>query len=223
MKKLLFAFAFVLLTFTAAQAQSGLGIRGGANLSNLEGDLRDESLYENKWGFHAGLTYNIAIVEDFFSVQPELLYSSKGFKNADEEYTLPNQVGTVYRREGKMNYNYIDLPILAKITAGPIYFEAGPQASYLLSVNDETRVYANDNLLTTSRTEIDKDNLKSFELGYAAGVGFTTGERFNIGVRYNGSFNDFVDDTPDNYFNEEDIRNARNSVFMLTAAVYFTR
>lgn len=222
MKKLLSIFAFVLVAFTAAQAQSGFGIRGGANLSNLEGDLRNESLYEDKWGFHGGITLNVPVVGNFFSIQPELLYSNKGFKNSDEEYTLPNQTTPLYRREGRVNYNYLDLPVLAKVKAGPLYFEAGPQASYLLSVNDKTSVYADNELVSSTTTVIDRDNMRKFELGYAAGVGLTTGKRFSIGVRYNGSFNDFVDDTPDNYF-DQDIRNARNSVFMLTLGVSLTR
>ncbi|GAB3534248.1 porin family protein [Pontibacter brevis] len=222
MKKLLSVFAFALISVTAAQAQSGLGVRGGANLSNLEGDLRNESLYDSKWGFHGGLTLNIGIIDNFFSIQPELLYSNKGFKNADEEYTLPNQTTPLYRRVGKVNYNYIDLPVLAKIKAGPLYFEAGPQASYLLSVKDETSVYADNNLVSSTTTVIDRDNMRKFELGYAAGVGIAAGKRLSIGVRYNGSLNDFVDNTPDNYFNE-DIRNARNSVFMLTVGVSLTK
>ena len=222
MKKLLSIFVFALVTVTAAQAQSGFGIRGGANLSNLEGDLKNQSLYENKFGFHAGVTLNVPILDDFFSIQPELLYSNKGFKNSDEEYTLPNQTTPLYRREGKVNYNYIDLPVLAKIKAGPIYFEAGPQASYLLSAKDETSLYIDNELVSSNMTVIDRDNMRKFELGYAAGVGFTTGNRFSIGVRYNGSFNDFVKDTPDNYF-DQDIRNARNSVFMLTVGLSLTK
>ncbi|GAB3822858.1 porin family protein [Pontibacter rugosus] len=220
MKKLLLSLTIALATFGMAQAQSGLGIRGGANLSNVEGDLQNEDLYKNKFGFHAGITLGIPVVENFFYVQPELLYSTKGFKYDDSEYTINN---LSYRNEGKINSAYIDLPVLAKITAGPIYFEAGPQASYLLSMKDETRVYLNDDLVTSSTTELDRDNMKKFELGYVAGVGFTTGGRFSIGVRYNGSFNDFVDDTPDNYFGEENVRNARNSVFMLTVGLSLTK
>ncbi|RDV14170.1 PorT family protein [Pontibacter diazotrophicus] len=220
MKKLLSLFVFALVSLTAAQAQSGFGIRGGANLSNLEGDLRNESLYENKFGFHAGVTLNIPVLDNFFSIQPELLYSNKGFKNSDEEYT--NNLNQTLRRTGKVNYDYIDLPIFAKIKAGPIYFEAGPQASYLLSVKDETSLYIDNELASSNTTVIDRDNMRKFELGYAAGVGLAAGKRFTIGLRYNGSFNDFVDDTPANYF-DEDIRNARNSVIMLTVGLSLTR
>ena len=213
MKKLLFIFSIMLAGATAAQAQSGIGIRGGANLSNLSGDLRNEDNFENKWGFHGGITYNIAIVDNFFSIQPELLYSQKGFKNADTEFEAG---GLKYRRTGKVNYNYLDLPVLAKIKAGPLYFEGGPQASYLLNVNNETKTYLNDELQSSSRDNKDKEGLKEFEFGYAAGVGLALGNSLNLGVRYNGSFSDFVD--KDVNFNE-DITNARHSTIMFTLGI----
>lgn len=218
MKKLLLSFAVALATFGAAQAQSGVGIRAGANLSNLSGDLKEESRYENKIGFHAGLTYNIPVISNFFSVQPELLYSNKGFKYEDTELELPT--GDTFRREGNMNYNYLELPVLARIKAGPLYVEAGPQASYLLSVNNNIKEYVNGDRTSSSTTERDKDGLKDFELGYAAGVGLTTGN-LSIGLRYNGSFTDFVDKDPNDYF-EGDLTDARHSTIMLTLGYSFS-
>ncbi|MCC9168362.1 porin family protein [Pontibacter harenae] len=215
MKKIFFVITVLIASMSVAQAQSGVGVRVGANLSNLEGDLQNEDRFENKWGFHAGLTYNIGIIGNFFSIQPELLYSNKGYKNSDEEYTL---LTDTYRREGNTNYNYLDLPVLARIKAGPLYFEAGPQASYLLSVNNRTRLYMNDERVSSNTTEISRDDMKKFELGYAAGIGLATGGGLSIGVRYNGSLTDFGDFNPEDYEGDigNDLRNARNSVFLIT-------
>ncbi|WP_377487269.1 porin family protein [Pontibacter toksunensis] len=218
MKKLLSIFVFALVTFTAAQAQSGFGIRGGANFSNLEGDLKNESRYENKIGFHGGVTYGIDVIDNFFFIQPELLYSTKGFKYRDSEITLPT--GSTFRREGNINYNYIDLPVLAKIKAGPIYFEAGPQASYLLSVNNKTKESLNGDPYSSSTKERDIDGLRRFEVGYAAGVGFATSSGISLGVRYNGSLTDFVNKNPEDYF-EGDLTNARHSTIMATVGFTF--
>lgn len=217
MKKILFAFVFVLGSFAAAQAQSGIGIRGGANFSNLDGDLRDEDRFENKLGFHAGLTFGIPVIENFFYIQPELLYSQKGFKNNENEFLL-NALNI--RREGKVNYNYLDLPVLAKIKAGPVYFEAGPQASYMLSANNTTKTYYDDELQSSSVDEKSLDGLRRFEIGYAAGVGFATNSGISLGVRYNGSLTDFVNENPENYF-EGDLTNARHSTIMATVAFTF--
>ncbi|WP_224744324.1 porin family protein [Pontibacter aquaedesilientis] len=212
MKKLLFMFVFAVATAFAAQAQNAsFGIRGGANISNLSGDLRDEDRFENKVGFHAGIMANFGVVDNFFSIQPELLYSVKGFKNEDSEVTL---LGQTRRREGKVNYNYLDLPVMAKIKAGPLYFEAGPQASYLLSVNNETKTYINGNLRSTNTDEKSKSGLSEFEVGYVAGIGFTSANNaISFGVRYNGAFSDFVKE--DVNF-DGDLTNARHSTFMVT-------
>jgi hypothetical protein len=212
MKKLLLMFVFAVSTAFAAQAQTAsFGIRGGANISNLSGDLRDENRFENKVGFHAGIMANFGIVDDFFSIQPELLYSVKGFRSEDSEVSLPlfNR-----RREGKVNYNYLDLPVLARIKAGPLYFEAGPQASYLLSVNNETKTYVNGTLQSSNTNEKSKSGLSEFEVGYAAGIGFTSANNaISFGVRYNGAFSDFVKE--DVNF-DGDLTNARHSTFMVT-------
>ena len=207
MKKLLFMFVLAVSTAFAAQAQTAsFGIRGGANLSNLSGNLRDENRFNNKVGFHAGVTLNFGIVNDFLSIQPE-----KGFKNEKSEFSL---LGQTYRREGKANYNYLDLPVLLRVKAGPLYFEGGPQASYLLRVNNKTKTYINNELQNTDVDKHSKEGLNKFELGYAAGVGLTSSNNaISFGVRYNGSFRDFVN--KDINF-EGDLTNARHSVIMLT-------
>lgn len=218
MKKLVFLFAFILVTAFGAQAQnSSFGVRGGANISNLSGDLRDESRFDNKVGFHAGVTANFGIVENFFSIQPELLYSVKGFKYQGSEFSAP-LLGTLRRSEGNVNYNYIDLPVLARIKAGPLYFELGPQASYLLSVKDKTKVYNSRNeLVNEYSNEKSKDGLSEFEVGYVAGLGFTSANNaISFGVRYNGAFSDFVKE--DVKFNG-DLTNARHSTFMVTVGL----
>ncbi|PRY07303.1 outer membrane protein with beta-barrel domain [Pontibacter ummariensis] len=218
MKKLFIACALLLGTISAAQAQATFGVRGGANLSNLSGDLRDEEMFENKLSFHAGVLLNFPVVEDFFSIQPELLYSRRGFKSSGEEYT--NLLLQTRRREGSVNYAYLDLPVLANIKAGPLYFELGPQLSYLLSVNNETEIYdGSGNRIASSRDEKSKDGLSEFEIGYAAGLGVTSRNGISLGLRYNGAFSDFVKDA--DYF-EGDLANARHSVFMLTLGIKFS-
>lgn len=212
MKKLFFAATILLASISVAEAQTGFGIRGGGNYSNLVGDLQNESRYENKVGFHAGVFLNFPVVDQFFSIQPELIYSQKGFKNSEEEFSI---LGQDYKRTGKVNYNYLDLPVLAKISAGPIYFEGGPQASYLVNVNNATKEYLNGDLKSSTTTERNKEGMQEFELGYVAGLGFATNSGISVGVRYNGSFNDFVKDNSTEYF-DGDLGSAKHSVLMLT-------
>jgi len=217
MKKFFFAVALAFGTFTAAQAQATFGVRGGANLTNVSGDLKNEDRFENKVSFHGGVTLNFPVVEDFFSIQPELLYSRKGFKNNSEEFM--NLLLQKRRREGRVDYNYLDLPVLGHFNAGPLYFEFGPQLSYLLSVNNKTELYDGNGTRLSSETDAkSKDGLSDFEIGYAAGLGFKASNGISLGIRYNGAFSDFVKE--DLNF-EGDLANARHSVFMLTLGLRF--
>ncbi|QDA59660.1 porin family protein [Hymenobacter jejuensis] len=212
MKKLsVIVVAFLALTSfcsLSAHAQGlRLGVKAGANLSNLSGNLTNEDRFQNKIGFHGGLLLNAGLVGDgFLSIQPELLYSQKGFKNKDKEYSL---LGNTLKFTGKTNYNYLDLPILLKINAGGLFFEAGPQFSYLLNVKDDSKRYVNGQQTSYTSSERDLNNVNRFEVGYAAGLGFQADSGPMIGIRYNGAFTDF---SKDGYQNN-DLRNARNQVF----------
>lgn len=217
MKKLLLSF-FALATVYTAQAQASFGLRAGGNLSNLSGDVTDDSRFNNKIGWHAGLTANFPIVEEFFSIQPELYYTNKGFRNSEEDVFEFN--GNTYRREGSVNYNYLELPILARIDAGPLYFEGGPMASYLLGVNNRTDTFVTGSPEPLAVNRSSTEGLTRFELGYAAGIGFGMQNGISVGVRYVGSFNDYASDAPNDYF-QGDLVNARNSVFMLTLGFNF--
>ena len=43
------------LSFTFAQAQTKVGLKGGLTYSNIAGDLENEDVYMNKLGFNGGL------------------------------------------------------------------------------------------------------------------------------------------------------------------------
>ncbi|GGK84716.1 porin family protein [Rufibacter glacialis] len=220
MKKLVFLFVAVVASY-AAQAQSTFGIKGGLNYSNLSGDLKDESRFNNKLGFNAGVYFNAPIVGDFFSIQPEVLYSNKGFKYDDkvENTLLQGQ----YRYEGTANFNYIDVPVLAKVKAGSFFFEAGPQVSYLMSVNDKTKQYdSKGTLVDRTVSEKSKEGYSDFEIGYAAGLGFATQSGISLGLRYNGAFTDLGEDASANSV-QGDFKDARHSLFQLSVGFPISR
>lgn len=197
------------LSFSFAQAQTKVGLKGGVNYSNIAGDLENEDVYMNKFGFNGGLTANFAITGDnFLSIQPELLYSQKGYKYRDEEFT--DILGREVRRKGTRNFNYLDLPVMLKVNAGGLFFEAGPQLSYLLAIRDNTETSVNGSTDSNWRS-IDKDDLAELEVGYAAGLGFQAANGFSLGVRYNGSLSDLAKSDPNN----DELVNARHSAFQL--------
>jgi hypothetical protein len=211
MKKQIAIFATLLAAVAAAPSAHAQGIRigvkGGANLSNLSGDLTNEDRYENKFGFHGGLMLNIGLLDDgFLSVQPEVLFSQKGFTYADDEFTL---AGNRVKYDGDVTYNYIDVPVLLKIKAGSVYFEAGPQYSYLLKIKNDFDITSNGNPVAQTSNTADLDDVNRNEIGYAAGLGYQSEGGLMLGLRYNGSFTDFGKDG----YQDAETRNARNSVF----------
>jgi len=123
MKKILFGLALVAGTFSFAQKTSSntasspvrFGLKAGLNVSTLSGDGM-----KSKAGFYGGVFANIPVAQDF-SVQPEVLYSGMGAKDDYDSNT-------------KLNLDYIAVPVMFQYNALPnLYFEAGPQFSFLVS------------------------------------------------------------------------------------------
>lgn len=220
MKKSAFLVAAVLATATVSSAQAQdvrLGLRAGANYSNLAGNINNQSTYNNKFGFLGGVMLNVPVAADgFFSIQPEVLYSQKGFENKPVEYT---SIFGTQKREGQVNYNYLDVPVLLKIKASGFVLEAGPQYSYLLAANDQTKTTTTPNIgsptVAESQDKKDLSSLNRNELGYVAGVGFEAGSGVSLSLRYTGAFSDFVKSDNNTYFNG-DLKNARHSAFQLS-------
>ena len=220
MKKTAFLAAALLATaaISSVQAQNiRLGLRAGANYSNLAGNINNQSTYNNKFGFLGGVMLNVPLLQDgFLSLQPEVLYSQKGFENKPTEYT---SILGKQKREGQVNYNYLDVPVLLKVRASGLVFEAGPQYSYLLSANNQTKTTTTPTIgnptTAESQNKSDLSGLNRNELGYLAGVGYETTNGLSLNLRYTGAFSDFVKSGNESYFNG-DLNNARHSAFQLS-------
>jgi hypothetical protein len=212
MKKLLLSAAVALLAAAAAPAAHAQGIRfgvkAGANLSNLSGDVVNQDLYKNRFGFQGGVMVNFGL-GDILSIQPEVLYSQKGFKYND------TQIGA-YRNTGNVRYDYLDVPILVRVRAAGLFFELGPQYSYLMNVSTNRTQTVNGTVVgNVGSGTTNLDNVRRNELGYAGGLGYQASNGVMLGVRYNGAFTDFAKDG----YSNNDFRNARNSTFQAYVGV----
>lgn len=165
MKKRFLLLALALGLAGSAQAQSiKYGVKAGASLTNVT-KAGDEANY--KFGFNGGVMANFA-VNDMFSIQPEVLYSNKGYKVKDGQNNL------------RLALNYIDVPVLAKIATGAtgLFFELGPQVGFRAAAD----IKDSNNSLSLN------DAIKNVDFGYAAGLGFQAASGGMIGLRYNGGF-----------------------------------
>src|SRR6202008_5008866 len=96
------------------------GVKAGMNVSNLYmNDINDDNA---RIGFNGGF-YGQILSSEFFAIQPELLYSTKGNR---VDYT-----GLVINQKVRFNLNYLDLPVLAVFKLGQsAEIHAGAYASY---------------------------------------------------------------------------------------------
>ncbi|WP_026461903.1 porin family protein [Adhaeribacter aquaticus] len=207
MKKLFFLLiAGLSATFAQAQSSPKIGFKIGANYSNISGDLQHQNIYSNKLGFVGGITTSFPLASDgFISINPEILFSQKGYQYRDEEFT--NTSGQRIKMKGDVGYNYIDVPVLLKVKAGGLFFEGGPLGSYLLGIKDNVETKVNDQSFERTTT-VSKNGLTKFEVGYAAGVGYMLPVGVSLGVRYNGSISRLANDN-----NNNNLMNARHSLF----------
>jgi hypothetical protein len=115
-----------LLTLAAApKAHAQFGVKGGLNFAELQGRSGEDATY--KTFYHVGILYQWNLLGPI-AIQPELQYSLQGsnLKGAFTDY--------------KTKLHYFTVPVLAKVTVGPIFVEAGPQFGYLVSANQSGQV-----------------------------------------------------------------------------------
>lgn len=154
-----------------------IGVKAGANISNVYDTQGDEFDADAKLGFAAGAFVQIPLGR-FLGFHPEILFSQKGYQGSG------SILGSDY------NYtrttNFIDVPLLIALKASPfVTFLVGPQYSYLVSQKyylhtalgdvTEEEQFENENLLknTLSVTGGFDINLSSIVIGARAGWDIT--------------------------------------------------
>lgn len=179
-----------------AREELKVGIKAGINYSNVYSESGDGYVADGKVGFAGGVFVSIPLNE-LIGIQPELMYSQKGFKTE----------GTFF--DGEITSSYLDLPVLLQIKPTEnISLLAGPQFSYLLSTKYELNGFS-----AIDEEDLDDNNNRA-TLGISAGVDFTV-QNFLISAR--GSW-DLSKVNKDN--STSDI-NYKNQLFQVTLGYRF--
>ncbi|TGD78247.1 porin family protein [Hymenobacter wooponensis] len=192
---------FLILLGTAGLAVGGyaqgarVGVKAGASLTNFVG--KDSDGYDGKFGFHGGVVAELGLTDNF-AIQPEVLYSMKGAKFGDLAEDL------------RFNQTYIDVPVLLKVKADGLFFEAGPQVGFLVG----------SKLKGESASVDSKDAFNKVDFGYAAGLGYEISNGPMIGLRYNAGINKVGKDANVNGVTFE-AGEVRNSAFQLYLGFMF--
>lgn len=212
---------YTLLTFISlsmfAQAQTTLGMRLGSNFSNVSFSENKELINSKfKFGPTVGIYVNIPVDKNF-SIQPELLYSSQGFRTK-EDFSFE---GLTYESEGKFKTDYIALPVLAKYKMeNGMTFEVGPQLSYfyLGKYTRQVDIRNHQGIIQTISQRVDLkddiDDFKDLDFSVVGGIGYDFKFGASINARYTYGITNF---------NKEDDIKSRNHYFSLSLAIPFIK
>ena len=137
------------------------GIKAGFNHSNIYDSKTQNFSADAKFGFAGGAFLAIPLGK-YLGIQPEVLYSQKGFKASGTSLGEPyNFTRTT---------NYIDVPIFLAIKpVSSVTILAGPQFSYLLSQQDN---FVSTAYSSSQETNFNNSNLRKNILCFVGGLDF---------------------------------------------------
>jgi outer membrane protein with beta-barrel domain len=213
--KFLLALLFVVgLGFTSMAQTISIGPRLGVNFATQKISGSDEDFADN-WndevksnaGLQIGAVANV-MVNDMFSIQPELLFVQKGYKFEEDELSI------------KGKYSYLEVPVLAKLSFGTGdiqgFVTAGPTLGYWMSGKDVVE-FDGDSDESDVDFGDDEDGIENrAELGANIGVGLAYklgAGALNFDVRYGAGFSSTYD--------SEDDAKLRNSGVSISVAYLF--
>lgn len=201
-----------LLFSTSAFSQfSTFGVKAGLNMANMTVEGNNDS--NLKFGLNAGVLSKI-FVTDRFALQPELLYSSKGFENV-----FTNEIIT--DEEVNFNLNYIDLPVkLVFYLSEDFSFQFGPYVGYLVNANvDYDSAETFDDLFDVdTQDEIDRDRFNAIDFGLTGGLEFEL-DPLIVGFNYNMGLTQVA--AEDDVVAEVMLGDAKNTVIQIYAGILF--
>ena len=181
MNKIILSIVFTLVLSSFTQAQDiYYGAKVGGNISHLfysGDDATFNDVSKMKLSTHIGGFVEI-MLDDFFAIQPELLYSVKGARFIDlddDDY------------KSSLVLKYISIPVVAKYyVTKHLDIELGPQFGYLLSAKNIVKGSAFQTNYGDESASVDqKDTLRDFDLGITGGVGYVFDTGFYLNARYN--------------------------------------
>lgn len=120
-----------LLVSQALMAQFHIGVKGGANITKVDGaSFKDQYRY----GYHIGGFAEIGLGNKF-SLQPEVLFNQYSTTLSDDYDDIYENVFN--SDQTKVKLNYLSIPVLLnyKVIGNFLSLQAGPQFSILMDQN----------------------------------------------------------------------------------------
>ncbi|HPM29673.1 MAG TPA: porin family protein [Chryseolinea sp.] len=223
MKKLILSIFMSTVLMTSLSAQVKFMPKAGVSYTrnSISDDLTSSTAEINsKFGFVAGIAFEIPLIGDRLFLQPEVLFQQNGAKSEDDQTKFDEPL-----YESTTTLNYISVPILAKVKFGKFFAEAGPSFSYGIGGKyEDTETYNGTVTKTDGKVKFGKypdgyngDDIyldNAFDIGLQIGVGVKISV-IVIDLRYGLGFSNLID-KPDGYTGDAKIT---NNGFQLTVGV----
>jgi hypothetical protein len=181
-KKYLLALAGLLPL--AAHAQ--FGVRAGVHSTRWSsGGRPSNSTYARTTphlGYQVGLTYQVPLV-GHLSLVPELSYSYENLELSADSYGYGYNF---YGLASQLKLSYLTLPVMERVTFGPVYAEVGPQLSLLVGgreIGSEITYRSSSPIIT----DIDRPAAERYhrlDIGVCAGLGVQLPMGLGLGLRF---------------------------------------
>lgn len=179
MKKVILLIVIVALSVTNSKAQSAtdkrenlsFGLKLGTNYSNVYDSENEDFVADAKFGLATGIFVAIPLGK-FIGIQPELMYSQKGFKSTG------TYLGSTYSMT--RTTNFIDVPLLLAVKPiEQVTLLFGPQFSYLMKQKDD---FTGGTISSTQQQDFDNNNIRKNIMGLTGGADLNFGNLV-VGLR----------------------------------------
>lgn len=138
------------------------GLKAGLNYSNVYDSKGEQFNADPRFGFAGGAFVGIPIGK-FLGIQPEVLFSQKGFRATGTVLGSPYELNRVT--------DYLDIPVF--LVLKPVDFVsimAGPQFSYLMKQTDS---FGNSTNSSAQQQEFNNDNIRKNTVCFVGGADIT--------------------------------------------------
>lgn len=158
-------------TQTDLRSKITLGAKLGTNYSNIYKVENEVFNADAKFGYAAGVFFAIPLGA-MYGVQPEALFTQKGFKGKGE---IKGESYTFSRTT-----NHLDIPLLFAVKPTEfVTLLAGPVWSYLFG---QTDAYTYGSTMVSNETSFSNSKLRKNTLGFTAGLDLTM-KHLVVGLR----------------------------------------
>ncbi|GAB3638261.1 hypothetical protein GCM10027422_38510 [Hymenobacter arcticus] len=171
-----------LLLTGAAHAQ--LGVRVGGSLSKLR-TTTGTNLYnssDSRLGYQVGVTYQVPLIPHL-SLVPEVQYSNEHTTLSEASYAIAD---VFFEADSRLSLHYLNVPVLLRAALGPVYVEAGPQASLLLGGRQTGTITTGGWGVSNTIRALDQSVTESnrrFDVGPCVGIGAQLPAGLGLNVR----------------------------------------